>query len=126
LPGQVRFGDVTDPISLAREGFRGEQFDAVVSCLASRTGVPADAWEIDHRAQLNVLAAVWEAGVRHFVLPGWHAIVSRTFPSTALAFLCSAFDESVLASRRVLTVDMCCRTAIAEHQCALRDACCAR
>lgn len=68
LPGQVRSGDVTDPVSLAREGICGEQFDAVVSCLASRTGVPADAWAIDHQAQLNVLAAAKAAGVHRFVL----------------------------------------------------------
>ena len=34
----LRFGDVTDAGSLARDGFRGERFDALVSCLASRTG----------------------------------------------------------------------------------------
>lgn len=69
LPGaQVRFGDVTSIESLARDGFRGERFDAVVSCLASRTGEPRDAWAIDHRAQLNVLAAAGQAGVRQFVL----------------------------------------------------------
>lgn len=64
----VRTGDVTDPASLAHDGFRGEPFDAVVSCLASRTGVPKDAWAIDHRAQANVLAAAKLAGVAHFVL----------------------------------------------------------
>ena len=31
---ELRFGDVTDPVSLARDGFRGERFDALVSCLA--------------------------------------------------------------------------------------------
>ncbi|MCA2985687.1 NAD(P)H-binding protein, partial [Gemmatimonas sp.] len=41
IPGtMVRTGDVTSPTSLAREVFRGERFDAVVSCLASRTGGP--------------------------------------------------------------------------------------
>ncbi|MCA2994602.1 NAD(P)H-binding protein, partial [Gemmatimonas sp.] len=35
IPGtMVRTGDVTSPTSLAREVFRGERFDAVVSCLA--------------------------------------------------------------------------------------------
>jgi divinyl chlorophyllide a 8-vinyl-reductase len=29
---------------------RGERFDALVSCLASRTGAPKDAWAIDHQA----------------------------------------------------------------------------
>ncbi|HEU4407245.1 MAG TPA: NAD(P)H-binding protein [Polyangiaceae bacterium] len=65
---EARFGDVTDPRSVAEAGFRGERFDAVVSCLATRTGVPEDAWAIEHRANLNVLEASKAAGVRHFVL----------------------------------------------------------
>jgi len=64
----IRFGDVTNPASLAGEGFRGERFDALVSCLASRTGAPADAWAIDHRAHLQALAAAQGAGVSHVVL----------------------------------------------------------
>lgn len=64
----IRIADVTDPASLARDGFCGERFDTVVSCLASRTGVPADAWAIDHRAHSNVLAAAGRAGVGHFIL----------------------------------------------------------
>jgi divinyl chlorophyllide a 8-vinyl-reductase len=65
---RVRVVDATDPVSLARDGFAGDRFDAVVSCMASRTGSPGDAWAIDHRAHLNVLAAAQHAGVGHFVL----------------------------------------------------------
>ena len=70
LPSGVtlRAGDVADPASVARDGFAGEPFDAVVSCLASRTGVPQDAWAVDHRAQANVLQAARAAGVARFVL----------------------------------------------------------
>jgi divinyl chlorophyllide a 8-vinyl-reductase len=69
LPGaQLRFGDVLDPGSLTREGLRGERFDALVSCLASRTGEPRDAWAIDHQAHLQALAAARQAGVSHVVL----------------------------------------------------------
>lgn len=64
----VRFGDVTSVASLARDGFRGERFDALVSCLASRTGVPADAWAIDHGAQVKALEAAKAAGVTQVVL----------------------------------------------------------
>lgn len=64
----VRFGDVSDPASLERDGFRGEHFDVLVSCLASRTGAPKDAWSIDHQAQLNALAAARQAGVTQVVL----------------------------------------------------------
>ncbi len=69
LPGAtVRVVDVADPASLARDGFAGEKFDALVSCMASRTGVPADAWAVDYRAQLNALEAAQAAGVEHFIL----------------------------------------------------------
>lgn len=64
----LRFGEVTNPSSLARDGFRGERFDALVSCLASRTGLPGDAWAIDHQAHVHALAAAREAGITHFVL----------------------------------------------------------
>jgi divinyl chlorophyllide a 8-vinyl-reductase len=65
---EIRLGDVTDPRSLEDEGFRGERFDALVSCLASRTGAPKDAWAIDHQAHVHALAAAREAGVNHMVL----------------------------------------------------------
>ncbi len=65
---EVRVGEPTDPASLAAEGFRGERFDALVSCMASRTGAPKDAWAIDHKAHLDALAAATAAGVGHMVL----------------------------------------------------------
>ncbi len=64
----IRQADVSDPESLKRDGFRGEHFDVLVSCLASRTGVPADAWAIDHRAQSTALATAMASGVHHAVL----------------------------------------------------------
>jgi divinyl chlorophyllide a 8-vinyl-reductase len=64
----VRIGDVTDPASLAADGFRGERFDAMVSCLASRTGAPRDAWAIDHLAHMHALDAARNAGVSQMVL----------------------------------------------------------
>lgn len=42
--------------------------DAVISCLASRTGAPEDAWRIDHAAHLDILAMAQRAGARQFVL----------------------------------------------------------
>lgn len=65
---ETRLVDVRDPVSIARDGFRGERFDAVVSCMASRTGVPRDAWAIDHQSHVDVLAAASRLGVGHFVL----------------------------------------------------------
>lgn len=63
-----RVADVGDPASLAEQAIRGERFDAAISCLASRTGVPRDAWAIDHRANGHALAAAKAAGVPQFVL----------------------------------------------------------
>jgi divinyl chlorophyllide a 8-vinyl-reductase len=64
----LRFGDVTEPGSLAQDGFRGERFDVVVSCLSSRTGAPKDAWAIEYQAHLNALEAAKTAGVTQMVL----------------------------------------------------------
>ncbi len=64
----VRVGDVRDATSLARDGFCGEHFDVLVSCLASRTGAPKDAWAIEHRAQSLALEAAQAAGVTQVVL----------------------------------------------------------
>ena len=69
LPGiELREGRVTDPASLERDGFRGESFDVLVSCLASRTGVKRDAWAIDHRAHAEALRAAQKVGVKQMVL----------------------------------------------------------
>lgn len=45
-----------------------EPVDAVISCLASRSGSPAEAWAIDHAAHLAILEAAKAAGVGQFVL----------------------------------------------------------
>ena len=63
-----RFGDVTDLYALQRDGFRGEKFDVLLSCMASRTGNAADAWASDHRAHLNALQCARSSGVTHMVL----------------------------------------------------------
>jgi divinyl chlorophyllide a 8-vinyl-reductase len=64
----LRYGDVSNPVSLKDQGFKGEHFDVLVSCLASRTGNPKDAWAIDHQAHMRALDAAKRAGVSHFVL----------------------------------------------------------
>ena len=69
LPGaELRFGEVTNPSSLARDGFAGERFDVLLSCLASRTGAPRDAWAIDHQAHVQALDLAQRSGVTHMVL----------------------------------------------------------
>ncbi len=65
---EVRPCQVTDPASLREQGLRDEGFDAIVSCLASRTGEPRDAWAIDHQANLNLLHQGRAAGATQMVL----------------------------------------------------------
>ena len=92
---EIRFGEVTDPLSLARDGFRGERFDAVVSCLASRTGAPEDAWAIDHRANLHVLEAAQAVHVGHFVLV---SAICVQKPRLAFQHAKLAFEAALTAS----------------------------
>jgi len=65
---EVRFGDVGNLESIAQEGIRGERFDAVVSCLTSRTGGLEDSWAIDYQATRNALDAGRGAGISQFIL----------------------------------------------------------
>ncbi len=91
----VRTGDVTDPTSLAHDGFRGEPFDAVVSCMASRTGAPNDAWAIDHRAHMHLLAAAQQAHVSHFVLL---SAICVQKPRLAFQHAKLAFEQALMES----------------------------
>lgn len=95
-PGAAfRTGDVTDRESLARDGFRGERFDVLVSCLASRTGAPGDAWAIDHRAHLHALDAARQAGVTHMVLL---SAICVQKPLLAFQQAKLAFEEALIGS----------------------------
>ena len=46
----------------------GGKIDAIVSCLASRSGIKKDAYAIDYQATLNCLESGREVNARHFVL----------------------------------------------------------
>ena len=65
---EVRFGDATDARALVKHGFHGETFNTVVSCMASRTGVPKDAWAVDYQAHSDALKAAKDADVTQFIL----------------------------------------------------------
>jgi len=91
----LRLGDVRDPASLVRDGFRGERFDAVVSCMASRTGEPADAWAIDHQAHVTALAAARNSGISQFVLL---SAICVQKPTLAFQFAKLAFEKVLVES----------------------------
>ncbi|MEL7463403.1 MAG: NAD(P)H-binding protein [Pseudomonadota bacterium] len=60
-------GDLADEAALTAL-MRTGGYDAVISCIASRTGAPADAWAVDHDANLRALNAAKTAGIGRFVL----------------------------------------------------------
>lgn len=96
LPGvTLRFGDPTSTGSLLADGIRGERFDALLSCLASRTGSPADAWAIDHRAQLAALEAARAAQVPHFILLSALCVQKPLLPFQQAK---RAFEDALMAS----------------------------
>lgn len=64
---RVALVDVSDTADLAR-ALTGERVEVVISCMASRTGVPGDAKAVDYQANLNVMRAARGAGVGHFIL----------------------------------------------------------
>lgn len=56
--------NLTEPGSLSR-ALADRRIEAVVSCMATRSGAPADAWAVEHDAQSNLLS---EAGTDRFIL----------------------------------------------------------
>ncbi len=96
----VRFGDVADIASLIRDGICGERFDAMVTCLASRTGAPKDAWAIDYRANMKALDAARSAGVSHVVLLSAICVQKPllAFQHAKLAFEKALIDSGVIYS----------------------------
>jgi divinyl chlorophyllide a 8-vinyl-reductase len=65
---EIRWCDASDPLALQRDGFANEHFDVVISCMASRTGGPKDAWRVDYQAHSKALRIAQKAGVQHFIV----------------------------------------------------------
>lgn len=96
IPGaSIRFGSVTDPASIARDGLQDSQFDALVSCLASRTGTPRDAWAIDYKANLDAMQACQTAGITQMVLL---SAICVQRPKLAFQQAKLAFEAQLIAS----------------------------
>ena len=57
-----------DDLSSARLTVMMQNHDAVISCIASRSGTPADAMAVDHDLNLIALQAAVAAEISHFVL----------------------------------------------------------
>jgi divinyl chlorophyllide a 8-vinyl-reductase len=98
---ELRFGEITDPNSLARDGIRGEHFDAIISCLASRSGAPKDAWAVDYSANMNALAAAKAACVPHMVLL---SAICVQKPRLAFQHAKLAFESALIESGLTYTI----------------------
>lgn len=95
-PGaRLHFASITDKASLRDFGFAGERYDAVISCIASRTGLPSDAWAIDHDANMGALDIAKAAGVPQFILLS-AICVQRPLLEFQNAKL--AFEEALISS----------------------------
>lgn len=92
---ELRFGDVTDQTSVERDGFRGEQFDVVVSTLASRTGVARDAWAVDYKAHAQILHVARAQGVPQMVQL---SAICVQKPVLAFQHAKLAFEQELIAS----------------------------
>lgn len=64
----VRVGPAGTALITQLEALQNERFDAIVSCLASRTGAPKDAWAVDYGMNSALLKLAQQAGIQHFVL----------------------------------------------------------
>jgi len=62
---RIEVGDLSDP-AFQNEIMQGAS--AVISCLASRSGAPLDAWKVEHGLNAAWLRASVAAQVQHFVL----------------------------------------------------------
>ncbi|MEM6635341.1 MAG: NAD(P)H-binding protein [Pseudomonadota bacterium] len=92
---EVRFGQATDGASLREIGFGDSCFDTVVSCLASRSGVPTDAWAVDHDANMSALRLGQERGVDHMILL---SAICVQKPMLAFQHAKRAFEDALSAS----------------------------
>ncbi|MBN8280083.1 MAG: NAD(P)H-binding protein [Gammaproteobacteria bacterium] len=63
---EVVVADVGDPASMAKAC--APQIDVVISCLATRSGLPRDFDDIDYKATLNVLNVALAHGAAKFIL----------------------------------------------------------
>ena len=89
------FADPCDPETWGKTLHEGPPFDAVISCLASRTGTPRDAWRIDYQAHVDILKATQQAGIKHFVLL---SAICVQKPRLAFQHAKLRFEQALMAS----------------------------
>ena len=85
--------DLTRPGSLSA-ALGGRRLDAVISCMATRSGAPRDAWAVEHDAQLALLR---ETDAAQFVLL---SAICVQKPRLAFQKAKAQFEQALMASGR--------------------------
>ena len=75
--------------------FDREGFDVAISCIASRTGAPEDAWAVDFQANSDILKAAQTSGVKHFILL---SAICVQKPKLAFQHAKLAFEKELIES----------------------------
>lgn len=75
--------------------FEREEFDVAISCMASRTGMPEDAWGVDYQANSDILKAAQKSGVKHFILL---SAICVQKPKLAFQHAKLAFEKELIES----------------------------
>ena len=97
----LRFADITNKASFESDGMRETDFDVLVSCIASRTGASADAWAIDHDANVNALAFAKSAGIGQCILLSAICVQKPLLPFQHAKL---AFEEKLRTSGMVWSI----------------------
>ncbi|MEM9840065.1 MAG: NAD(P)H-binding protein [Pseudomonadota bacterium] len=91
----VIVADPADRWSLEAVAFGDSSPDIIVSCMASRTGAPEDAWAVDHDAHQVVLSLAKQHGAEQMVLLSALCIQQ---PELAFQRAKLAFEDSLIRS----------------------------
>ena len=95
IPGcEMQVADVTNAAELDR-ALSDTPFDSVISCIASRNGLPDDAWHVDCEANRNLLAAATRQDAGHFILL---SAICVQKPRLAFQHAKLAFEADLVAS----------------------------
>jgi divinyl chlorophyllide a 8-vinyl-reductase len=101
-PGaDLRHCEVIDASQDLERALAAGRYDVVISCLASRSGAPKDAWLVDYEANMNLLAAARGAGVRHFILL---SAICVQKPRLAFQHAKLAFERELAAAGLTFTI----------------------
>ncbi len=90
----VRVAELTDADALAAT-LGDVRADAAISCIASRSGEPEDAWRVEYECNRNLLAAARGAGAGHFVLL---SAICVQKPALAFQHAKLAFEKELVES----------------------------